>query len=77
MNGTKLSITLDRTDLSRVLDELRMRTDAWQKTVEFVESGYIADDSFISEWCTDADEAKRVAEQYERIVKSIESQASA
>ncbi len=75
MDGTdQLRITLDRETVLEFRDALRARADAWHKTAEFIESGYISDDSAECENCDDADEALRIAERYDRIVTKLESQ---
>jgi hypothetical protein len=72
--GNKFTIVLDSIDLGQLLDGLTTRAEAWRKTAEFVESGYSADDSFICEECTDAEEATKIAEHFKAIAKSIERQ---
>lgn len=72
--GKQFRITLDSLDLGQLLDGLRLRVESWRKTAEFLESGYIADDAFICEECSDAAEALSIAEHYEKIVASIEEQ---
>ena len=63
-------------DLGQLLDGLETRAESRWKTADFMESGYAADDSFVCEECTDADEAARVAEHYDRIIRSIKEQVS-
>ena len=72
--GKQIRIILDSLDVGQLLDGLRTRAESWQKTSEFLESGYIADDSFVCEECSDADEASQIAEHYRRLVVSIERQ---
>jgi hypothetical protein len=72
--GKRLEITLDSVDLGQLLEGLRARAESWQKTADLLESGYISDDSFICEECSDAGEAIQVAEHYRRIVVSVERQ---
>ena len=72
--GKQIRISLDSLDVGQLLDGLRERAESWQKTAEFLESGYVADDSFICEECSDANEATQVAEHYHSLVVSIERQ---
>jgi hypothetical protein len=72
--GKQIQITLDSLDVGQLLDGLRARAESWQKTSEFLESGYSADDFFICEECSDAIEATRIADHYRRLVVSIEQQ---
>jgi hypothetical protein len=67
-------LELDSIDAGQLLDGLRLRAESWRKTAEFLDSGYIADAAFLCEECTDADEANRIAQHYERIIGSIEQQ---
>jgi len=72
--GKQFRITLDGLDVGQLLDGLRLRAESWRKTSEFLESGYIANDAFICEECSDPDEANHIAQHYEKIVASIELQ---
>lgn len=67
-------ITLERDDLGQLLDGLRARADAWHKTAEYLEHGYVADDSFVCEECSDPEEAKSIAIYYDRIITQLEQQ---
>ena len=70
----QLQISLDSHDLGQLLDGLRIRADAWQKTAEYLESGYVSDDSLICEECSDPKEAKAIARHYSKIITQIERQ---
>jgi hypothetical protein len=72
--GKQIRISLDSLDVGQLLDGLRERAESWQKTAEFLESGYVADDSFICEECSDANEATQIAEHYQSLAVSIEWQ---
>lgn len=72
--GKTFQIHLEGNDLGQVLDGLRVRVDAWRKTAEYLEQGYVADDSFVCEECSDPEEAKSIALHYERIISQIEQQ---
>jgi hypothetical protein len=72
--GKQIRISLDSLDVGQLLDGLRQRAESWQKTAEVLESGYVADDSFICEACSDLKEATQIAEHYRSLVVSIERQ---
>ncbi len=72
--GKQITLTLDSVDVGQLLDGLRLRAEAWRKTAEYLESGYVGDDAFICEECDSDYEATCVAQHYEKIVTSIESQ---
>lgn len=74
--GKQLQIRLDSLDLGQLLDGLRARAEAWQKTADFMESGYIADDSFIIEECSDAKEAAAIARHYSKMISQIARQVN-
>jgi len=72
--GKQIRITLDSLDVGQLLDGLRLRAASWRKTAEYLGSGYIADDAFICEDCSNSDEAVHIAQHYEKIVATIERQ---
>lgn len=72
--GKQLIIYLDGLDLGQLLDGLRLRAEAWQKTAEYLVSGCVSDDSFICEECSDATEASAIAWHYTKIIAQIERQ---
>ena len=72
--GKQFRITLDSLDVGQLLDGLRLRAESWRKTAEFLASGYVADDAFICEECSDPNEAVHIAQHYEKIAASIERQ---
>jgi hypothetical protein len=72
--GKQLIIHIDGLDLGQLLDGLRLRAEAWQKSAEYLESGYVFDDSFICEECSDATEASAIACHYTKIIGQIERQ---
>lgn len=67
-------IRLESSDLGQLLDGLRAREEAWRKTAEYLETGYISDDSFICEECSESREAQSIARHYKKIVTQIERQ---
>jgi hypothetical protein len=74
--GKKFTIKLDSVDVGQLLDGLTSRAESWQKTADFLQTGYSADDSFICEECTDPDEATSIANHFATIAKSIERQVN-
>jgi hypothetical protein len=69
-----ITLTLSADDVGQLLDGLRLRAEAWTKTVDYIESGFNPDDTFICEECSDPNEARRIAQHYERIIIEIERQ---
>ena len=69
-----LTIELSSHDLGQLLDGIRMRAEAWQKTADYLKSGYSSDDSFICEECSGPKEAQRIARHYDKIISEIEKQ---
>ena len=70
----QFQIKLGRTDLGQLLDGLEIRADSWARTAEFLERGYLADDAFIIEECSDADEARNISNHYRAIIADIRRQ---
>jgi cob(I)alamin adenosyltransferase len=75
--GTTCTIRLEQNDLGQLLDALRSRSEAWHGTAEHLESGVTPRDDFVIEECSDADEARTIAEDYDRIIATIEAQMNA
>lgn len=69
-----IQIALNQHDLGQLLDGLCIRAEAWSKTADYLESGFNADDSFICEECSDHEEARRIAQHYEKIITDIKQQ---
>ena len=71
----KYRIELDSQDIGQVLDGLEVRRDAWRRTAEVLESGEMPDgEFFVAEECSDADEARWLAERYDAIIGKIREQ---
>ncbi len=66
-------IRLSGLDLGQVIDGLEVRANAWRLTAEYLETGE-APDGFVIEECHDAKEARRLAEHYQRILRSLVQQ---
>lgn len=52
--------------LGQLIDGLEARADEWRFTAVYLETGE-APDGFVIEQCSDAEEARRIAEHYQRI----------
>jgi hypothetical protein len=71
-------IELDDLDIFQLLDGLEMRAEAWEKTAEYLRTGYVSsDDPFIAEECSKPEEADDIAEHYRAIVRAIRQQVEA
>ncbi len=63
-------IRLNGLDLGQLIDGLEASADAWRLTAVYLETGE-APGGFMIEECSDADEARRIAEHYQRILANI------
>jgi len=63
-------IRLSGLDLGQVIDGLEARATAWRLTARYHETGD-APEGFVVEECADAEEARRIAEHYQRILANI------
>lgn len=63
-------IRLSSLDLGQVIDGLEARAIAWRLTATWLETGE-APEGFMTEECSDAEEAQRLADYYERILDSL------
>lgn len=61
------TIQLDSLDLGQLLDGLEMRTESWERTAEYLRSGYVADDLIVEE-CSKSEEADDIAAHYRSII---------
>jgi hypothetical protein len=68
-----VKITLSRMDIGQILDGLHERMKAWKGTYEYLKKGH-TDLCEIIEECSDADEAKAIADHYAKIIRNIEKQ---
>ena len=69
----KYHIELDDLDLGQVLDGLKIRAEAWEKTAGYHRTGESPPD-FIVEECNDADEADSIVNHYRSIIAKIQKQ---
>jgi hypothetical protein len=72
--GKEFHFKLDSIDLGQVLDGLRCRRQSWANTAICLRDEYFPDDSFVCEECSDANEAQKIADMYQRIISTIENQ---
>ena len=72
--GKEFHFKLDGLDLGQMLDGLRCRQESWANTAIYLRDEYFPDDSFVCEECSDADEAQKIADHYQRIITAIERQ---
>jgi hypothetical protein len=72
--GKEFHFKLDSVDLGQVLDGLRLRRQSWANTAIYLRDEYFPDDSFVCEECSDANEAQKIADMYQRIISRIENQ---
>ena len=66
-------LRLSRTDVGQILDGLHERMNVWKGTYEYFKKGHTELCDVIEE-CSDADEAKAIADYYAKIIKNIEKQ---
>jgi len=71
-----VKLTLSRMDIGQILDGLRERMKAWKGTYEYFKKGHTELCEIIEE-CSDANEAKAIADYYAKIIKDIEKQIKA
>ena len=55
------------------IDGLEARAEAWRLTAVYLETGEVPD-GFVIEECSDAEEARRIAEHYQRIIGTVVEQ---
>lgn len=68
-------IRLNGLDLGQLIDGLEARAEAWRLTAVYLETGE-SPDGFVIEECSDAEEARRIAEHYEGILeKTLQQKA--
>lgn len=70
----QFQIKLASADLGQLLDGLEARAASWERTADFLGSGYLADDSFVIEECDDEEEARGVGNHYREIIADIRMQ---
>jgi len=66
-------IRLNGLDLGQLIDGLEARADAWRLTAVYLETGKPLA-GFVIEECSDAEEARWIAEHYQRIIRTVAEQ---
>jgi hypothetical protein len=66
-------IELDALDLGQLLDGLEMRAESWERTAEYLRSGYV-EDGYIVEECHKPEEADTIAAHHRALVRNIRQQ---
>lgn len=66
-------IRLNGLDLGQLIDGLEARATAWRLTAEYLETDSVPDGIVIEE-CSDAEEARRIAEHYKSIIRQVVAQ---
>ncbi|MFN6114771.1 MAG: hypothetical protein ACK46C_02710 [Flavobacteriales bacterium] len=64
-------IRLNAFDLGQLLDGLEVRANAWRHTAEYLETGQFPVPDFVMEECSEAFEARKLADHYERIIALV------
>jgi hypothetical protein len=72
----RFSIQLVARDWFQLLDGLEFRAESWERTAEYLRSGYVEGD-FIVEECHQPEEADDIAAHYRRILATIRQQMEA
>lgn len=69
-NDKEYVIRLNGLDLGQLIDGMEARATAWRLTATYLETGD-APDGFVIEEYHNAEEARRIAEHYQRILGTI------
>jgi len=69
----QITLKLPNYAILQILDSLYYRLNLWRYTVEYLETGLAKEPYEIAE-CSSSNEAEEIADCYEEIIKSIESQ---
>ena len=69
-----IKLELPALAVGQILDGLYMRLDIWEYTEGYLNTGLVRE-PYIIEECSDAAEARQIADYYKGIIKSIEEQA--
>ena len=64
-------IRLNGLDLGQAIDGLEYRATAWRNTATYLTTGEAPTMDFVAEECSDAEEAQRLADHYDRIIKQV------
>lgn len=66
-----ITLRLDANDIGQVVDGLEARFMVWQRTAEYLQTGYVGGEI---EECSCASEASGIAAMYRRIIDEIQRQ---
>jgi hypothetical protein len=70
-NAKEYVIRLTAFDLGQLIDGLEVRARAWRDTATYLQTGEAPSWDFVTEECSDAEEATRLADHYDRIIHSL------
>ena len=71
----QIRIELSALDIGQLIDGLENRAESWERTAAYLgEDGMPDDELFIIEECSDADEARMIAEHYRSIIAKMTKQ---
>lgn len=73
MQHRTYTISLNALDLGQLLDGIEQRALSYRNTEHYHAFGETLSDTIVEE-VTDADEARSIAEQYERIIATVQAQ---
>jgi hypothetical protein len=59
--------------VGQILDAIYIRFETWEYTEEFLKTGHVREPYLIEE-CSNAYEARQIADYYKEIIKKIEKQ---
>jgi len=68
-----VTLRLPRIDVGQIIDGLTERVIIWKTTEEYLEAGYSHRGDFVEE-CSDPEEARFIAQYYEKIIDLIQNQ---
>jgi hypothetical protein len=72
----RFTLQLAATDVFQLLDGLEMRAESWERTAEYLRSGYVEGDYLVEE-CSKPEEADGIAAHYREVIASIRQQVEA
>ena len=74
MDERTVTFRLPQSYAGQMLDGLRCREEAYQKTAAYMQTGYVDDPAFVCEEVSDATEARNLAQYYRDIISCVEQQ---
>jgi hypothetical protein len=72
----RFTLQLDSRDVFQLLDGLELRAESWERTAEYLRSGYVNGDYLVEE-CSKPEEADDIAAHYRAMIASIRKQVEA